>query len=200
MRSPNASADDTDRWVRHLIEPRSVKNNRVTEAYIRRYLAPVVGKPWQAEISGRLLSLAFDWRKIADREVQRLSEPQFRFYGMAYVDLVDLRASASNFDVFPTPRCADWAHADLVAWNAPLADVDPGVSIRRISADVARTLASVLNLAASDAQFAAFEVRRASIDATDPFSRRVRSILNDIIFICRKCSRRTRKWFSRLWK
>ena len=191
MSLQDVPADDADRWVRHLIEPNSLKNNRITEAYIRRYLEPVSNRPWQAEISGRLLSLAFDWRSVAAREVRRIGQDHFRFRGMAYVDVATLRTASQNFDVLRSGTFLDWAHANLVAWNAPLAEADPGVIVRpRVSADVTRSLAGILTVVILQHQLDALEQRRVPIDATSPATRCIRTVCNVAIFVYRFSCRR----------
>ena len=70
---------------------------------------------------------------------------------------------------FAVERSLDWAHANLVAWNAPLAEADPGVIVRpRVSADVTRSLAGILTVVILQHQLDALEQRRVPIDATSP--------------------------------
>jgi hypothetical protein len=172
-----------ERWVRHLLEPTAIRKTepRMREGYIRNKLTPVQDRPWQAEISGRLLSLAFDWQLVAIREAHLIGQQHIKFRGVAFVDEADLLADGPpNFCVQPDSICRDWAHANLVAWRAPLAEIDPDAPERpqRISQETARALAKALKLAETNDDFAALETKRRLIDSTTMWSRFIRSILN----------------------
>lgn len=198
MPSRDSPAGDDDRWVRHLIGSKGFKNNKLTAAYIRRYLEPVSDRRWQAEISGRLLSLAFDWLITANREVRRIGQAHIKLRGMAFVDVAELRGSSNNFDVLKNPTCSDWAHANLIAWRAPLAEVDADVTIRdRVSEDVIRELVALLRVSVTQQELVEIETCRCRIDASTRHSRSVRTVICITLFACRLLLRRITQWRER---
>jgi hypothetical protein len=173
--------------MRHLLEGSATKSTppRVREGYLRNQLRLVAGRPWQAAISGRLLSLAFDWRLAAEREVSFIGQAAIRFRGVAHTAIDSpLAAGPPNFAFEYEPLISDCAHANLIVWRAPLAPIDPSLqeAPRRISQDVLRALASLLKLAESDAELKALETRRAAIDCTTGWSRKCRTVVSEMIF------------------
>jgi hypothetical protein len=192
------SPAEGDCWVRHLLESSAIRTTepRIRDGYLAKELVPVKDKPWQAEISGRLLSLAFDWRDAAAREERLIGQSHIRFRGMAFVDTSDLLAAGPpNFSVLADATLWDWAHANLVAWRAPLAEVDADAPERpeRVSQEVARSLARLLKLAETQGQLNDLESRRSALDCTRPWSRAVRKILCKAIYAFRFVRRRIRR-------
>jgi hypothetical protein len=115
-------ADDDDCWVRHVLEAKSVRGPRLKVKYLENCLELVTGRPWEAEISGRLLSLANDIREKADAEAARIGKPGIRFRHVAYIMVVSVRAGL-NWDVYAEPNEDDEAHANLVAYQVRMAPV-----------------------------------------------------------------------------
>lgn len=186
-------------WIRHLLEGGAIRNNppRIRVGYLHNQLKPVSGFPWQAAMSGRLLSLAFDWQLAAEREVSLIGRPGLQFRGVAHMDInAPLAAGPPNFGFEYQPRISDCAHANLIVWRAPLAPVDTPDGPRRISQDVLRALAALLNLAESDPELQALEAHRVTIDRTTPLSRKIRSAVNQTAFKYRFAKRR----INRLWR
>ena len=89
-----------------------------------------------------------------------------------------------SFSIQPGATLQDWAHANLVAWRAPLAKIDPDAPDKphRISQEVARALAQALKLAESEDELTALETKRRAIDKTTTWSRTIRSVVCALVY------------------
>ncbi len=112
-------ANNDDHWLRHIIEGGAVRSKapRLKEKYIENKLDFVIERPWEAEISGRLLSKAMDIRERADAAAAHSASLKFR--QIAYVAVQKVRQD-TNLDVYFEPN-EDPAHANLVVLKVPLA-------------------------------------------------------------------------------
>lgn len=80
-----------------------------------------MGRPWQAELSGRLLSTAVDIAERAHTAAAALGNPAaIRFRHVIYVSVAVVRRD-SNLNVYAEPNCGDHAHANFVAMTVPMA-------------------------------------------------------------------------------
>lgn len=184
-----------------MLEGGAIKKTppRVRDSYLRNQLKLVSGYPWQAAISGRVLSLAFDWRFAAEREVRLIGQPALRLRGVAHMDInAPLAAGPPNYGFEYEPLIGDCAHANLIVWRAPLAPIDPSSpnAPRRISQEVLRALAALLKLAESDAELGVLEARRVTIDRTTRWSRTIRRAVSEMAFQYRSAKRRLNQSLS----
>jgi hypothetical protein len=124
-------ADASDCWLRHILEGDAVRVTapRLKAKYFANRLEFVTDRPWQAELSGRLLSLALDIAERAEKEA--LKHPSLRFRHVAYIGVVSVRQE-QNWDVFAEPN-DDQAHANLVAYNIEMAPVLEATAEPKIS-------------------------------------------------------------------
>jgi hypothetical protein len=136
------------------------KNGLALKAsYLRDKLEPTSDKQWARELSGRVLSLAFDIREKAEKECQ--GRQGFRFRHLVYGPASSIRARA-EYDVFLDEITGDKAHANLVLWKEP----EPKVECLSPAADakqpheVYRHLAEKVLIVIPEAQLAAFEALR----------------------------------------
>jgi hypothetical protein len=114
-------ADIADCWLRHVIEANAVRTitPRLKTKYLENHLELVTGRPWEAEISGRLLSLANDIREKAEAEAAKIGKQGIRFRHVAYIMVSSVR-TGHNWDVYAEPN-EDDAHANLVAFQVRMA-------------------------------------------------------------------------------
>ncbi len=110
-----------DHWFRHVIEGSAMNAAapRVKPRYIQNHLETVEGRPWSAEISGRLLSKAEDIEAAATAAATERNSVSIRFRHVMYVKVGVVRQDL-NLNVFSEPN-ADPAHANLVAYTVPMA-------------------------------------------------------------------------------
>lgn len=109
-------ADADDIWLRNVTNPKHVRpdGRPTSNAFTGRAISPrAPGRPWDHELSGRLLSLTQDFEGEG-REYCRLKEKPF--IGVMYATVASIRRVANEIttDVYYTPiKCGDQAHADL---------------------------------------------------------------------------------------
>lgn len=106
-------ADEDDCWIRHVLEAHSVRatSPRLKVKYLENHLDLVTGRLWEAEISGRLLSLAYDIREKAEAEAAKIGKLGIKFRHVAYIMVASVRAGL-NWDVYAEPNNDDEAHAE----------------------------------------------------------------------------------------
>jgi hypothetical protein len=120
-------ADQDDVWLHHVIKGKTLNATApyVKPSYIRQTLARVEGRPWAGEISGRLLSRAFD---IIERATAAAASagttPTIKFRHVIYVGVGAVRGP--NLDIFAEPT-DDEAHANFVVYTIPEAPQLPDV-------------------------------------------------------------------------
>jgi hypothetical protein len=105
-------AGDDDYWIYQVLQKGVVRSTapRINAAKLAALFRPADGKPWSAEISGRLLSLAIDIREFAQRRAA--TTPSFKFRHLLDISVSEVR-KLSGFDVWLTPNDDDSAHSDL---------------------------------------------------------------------------------------
>lgn len=127
-----ALADAGDHWFRHILEGDAVRATapRLKIKYVANRLEIVANRPWAAEISGRLLSMASDIEERATREA--LANPTLRFRHVAFIEVVSAR-QVQHWDVFAEPKDDDPAHANLIAYKIEMAPVMEANAEQKIS-------------------------------------------------------------------
>lgn len=95
--------------------------------YLDEKFKPVFGKPWNRELSGRMLSLTFteassDIRERADQAAQTLNgrrkKPIFEFRNLAYASVTEICSYEKwKLDIYLDTNKQDPAHANFVIFN-----------------------------------------------------------------------------------
>jgi hypothetical protein len=147
-------ADVGDVWLRHVVEGGAIRSThpRVKTAYLERKLERVPDRPWEGEISGRLLSKANDIRTRAIAAATAIATPGIEFRHAIYVRVSEVRKN-SNFDVYAEPKQEDDAHANLVAKqmpDAPQLATGTAAPAPKVTHEVYRTLAGMLMVCDAD--------------------------------------------------
>lgn len=116
--SPQPAADN-DHWLRHVIEGGAVRSTppRVKVKHLENKFEKVVGKPWEQELSGRMLTLAHNIRDMAEAAATNAG---LRFRHLIYASVAVIRTNP-NLDVFSEPVNGDDAHANFVIKQMPIA-------------------------------------------------------------------------------
>lgn len=146
-------AADADTWIHHIIQSKAIREGelRVKARYMQDRIDEVNDdpeRPWEAEISGRLLS---DCDGIAgfatDKAAALGGPPSFRLRAVAAVSVKRLRAG--GFDVLLDPVPGDPAHAVLtIPGLERVADKDGGEPA--ISQELVRKLVGLLTVYVGD--------------------------------------------------
>jgi hypothetical protein len=120
---PCRHAADSDHWLRHILENGAtrVDHPRLKKKYLENKFEFVVGEDWVAEISGRLLSIANDIEDFAVNAAAQSASPGIKFRQVAVI-LVTQARQTPGVDVCFDPKDDDPAHANLVAYEIPLAE------------------------------------------------------------------------------
>jgi hypothetical protein len=109
-----------DTWLRVITDEKYLKTDGTlsNNAFSgKRVIAPPdPPRPWSLELSGALLSMIADLQSYADTFCGE------RFAGYMFQKVENLRSKDNATDVVYTPRAANSAHADLVAYHLPLED------------------------------------------------------------------------------
>ncbi len=104
----------------------------------------MVDRQWKAELSGRILSKAFDIRKKAEEAAIKVNSSTVRFREVAYAQVKPIR-NIPFFDVFVEPVVDDDAHANLVITTLKTAPVLSG-SVEKVSVEDVIELAKIFNV------------------------------------------------------
>jgi hypothetical protein len=122
------SAEDSDTWYRLVTVPDHFKSDGTlhNKAFTgRAFQAPAPGKPWDFELSGRLLSLTTTAKEDCEAYCTRNGMP--RYAGVMYQKVEALRSEqAAHFaqtDVVFTPKPDDPVHADFRLSNTGATDI-----------------------------------------------------------------------------
>lgn len=115
MPAPTRAADG-DIWFHHIIAGGKYSRDplRVRDTYIAREFdptSPTAERPWEAELSGRLLSKSANIREFAEEVAARFNNPGIKFRAVLHAKVADLRAN--GWDVWDDPTDDDPAHAVL---------------------------------------------------------------------------------------
>lgn len=108
-------ANSHDTWFHHIISGDGFKSQhpRVRPRYLQNQIDPVANDPakgWEAEISGRLLSIAANIAKFAEGAANAAGgPPNLRFRAAAFATVAAIRAG--GFEVHEDPIPGDDAHA-----------------------------------------------------------------------------------------
>jgi hypothetical protein len=109
-------ADADDIWLRNVTDKKHVRadGKLTSNAFTGRAISPrAFGRPWDHELSGRLLSLTNDFEAEGRRYCEQRNKP---FIGVMYAKVECIRRENSGVktDVHYTPIMdGDKAHADL---------------------------------------------------------------------------------------
>jgi hypothetical protein len=136
-------AADADVWLHHVLENGLVKaqSPRVRPEKLSAKFRPSTDPRWKMELSGRLLSLAFDIREYAENCAGDNRSLRFRY--LIFCDILRIR-DVSEYDVYHTPRLVDPAHSDL-AYIGPFMP-DNETPTPAIPFDVLKKLAVILDV------------------------------------------------------
>ena len=132
-------AHASDNWLRHILEGNAVRVSapRLKAKYLTDKLEVVANRPWKAEISGRLLSLALDIAEFAERKSS--DRPGLRFRHVAFVEVISVR-QVREWDVYSEPKPDDQAHANLVAYKIEMAPVLNPHATQKISHEFVKSI------------------------------------------------------------
>lgn len=141
------AADDNDVWLHQILIGKATGTDpRIKPRYIETeidVMAASDGKPWEAEISGRLLSLCPDVELFAATAAQAMGgKPAFYLRGFALA--LPTIARKAGFDVVIEPTSIDVAHAVLTIPKIEFAETASGGK-RKISQDLLRKITVVLS-------------------------------------------------------
>ena len=109
-------ADADDIWLRNVTDKKHVRadGKLTSNAFTGRAISPrAPGRPWDHELSGRLLSLTNDFEAEGRRYCEQRNKP---FIGVMYAKVERIRRETNyvKTDVHYTPiKDGDKAHADL---------------------------------------------------------------------------------------
>ncbi|HJE25526.1 MAG TPA: hypothetical protein K8W01_17895 [Methylorubrum populi] len=134
-------ADENDIWLRHIIEAKAtrVEEPRLKAQYIQRKLELVTDRPWQAEISGRLLSIANDVSEKAEAAANASESESIKFRHVASVAVATVRQN-KLLDVVHEPKKDDPAHSNIVAYNVPMAPLLNDQAVPKVSQEFIKKL------------------------------------------------------------
>lgn len=140
------AADDNDIWLHQILIGKATGTDpRIKPRYIENEIDVVAAsdrKPWEAEISGRLLSLCPDVEPFATNAAQAMGgRPAFYLRGLALA--LPTTARKAGFDVIIEPTPLDAAHAVLTIPKMEFAETAGGGK-RKISQDLLRKITAVL--------------------------------------------------------
>ena len=141
------AADDNDIWLHQILVGKATGTDpRIKPRYIENEIdvtATSDGKPWEAEISGRLLSLCPNVELFAINAAQNMGgKPAFYLRGFALT--LPALAREAGFDVIIEPTALDVAHTVFTIPKIEFAETASGGK-RKISQDLLRKIAAVLN-------------------------------------------------------
>jgi hypothetical protein len=108
-------ADADDIWLRNITDKKHVRadGKLTSNAFTGRAISPrALGRPWDHELSGRLLSLTNDFEAEGRSYCGQRNKP---FIGVMYAKVERIRRETNGVktDVHYTPTEGDQAHADL---------------------------------------------------------------------------------------
>lgn len=108
-------ADADDVWLRNVTDKKHARadGRPTSNAFTGRAIWPrAPGRPWDHELSGRLLSLTNDFELEGRAFCEKLGKP---FIGVIYAKVERIRRETDGIgtDVYYTPNGDDVAHADL---------------------------------------------------------------------------------------
>jgi hypothetical protein len=140
-------ADDDDHWLRHILENGAVQKKapRLKARYVADRLELVGERPWKAEISGRLLSVADDIAGHAQAEAAAIGKEGIRFRYVAFIKVCGVRQDV-NMDVYAEPTIKDPAHANLVAYQLPLANSLQDSAPRKVAHEFVKALCDLIQV------------------------------------------------------
>jgi hypothetical protein len=113
-------ADADDIWLRNVTNKRHVRpdGRPTSNAFTGSAISPrVPGRPWDYELSGRLVSLTNNFEAEGRSYCEQRDKP---FVGVLYAKVERIRNEISGIktDVHYTPKGSDKAHADLTMAGA----------------------------------------------------------------------------------
>ena len=154
---PYSPAESGDYWFRHLIEGRgnTIREGRVQAVYLQRnFKPPKAQRPWELELSGRMLSIASDIRIKADAAAARagaISQPprEFHFHHITYENVQNL-LNHGSLAVFIEPIPDDSAHANLVIPRLPAPEVSPIPTNKKQTHQIYREISLLLKICGAD--------------------------------------------------
>jgi hypothetical protein len=108
-------ADADDVWLRNITNKHHVRpdGRLASNAFTGRAISPPApGRPWDHELSGRLLSLTNDFEAEGRTYCEQRNKP---FIGVIYAKVERIRRETNGVktDVCYTPKDGDKGHADL---------------------------------------------------------------------------------------
>lgn len=144
-------ANQDDVWLRHIIESKAarVEEPRLKAQYIQRKLEIVEDRPWKAEISGRLLSIAHDVEQKALEAAAAAASDSIKFRHVTSVQVATIRQNKS-LDVIHEPKSDDPAHANIVAYDIPMAPLLNDLAVPKISQEFIKKLCDSFRVDDSD--------------------------------------------------
>ncbi len=153
MPAPTRAAGG-DVWFHHIIAGNKYSRSplRVRDTYVGERFdptSPTAERPWEAELSGRLLSKSPNIRGFAETVATAINKPGIKFRAVIHAKVADLRAKGC--DVWDDPTDDDPAHAVLTIAQMNvvrvLASAPPmPPEARRIDQEIIRVIAAQLNL------------------------------------------------------
>lgn len=121
------SAESGDVWTRVITSADYWrKDGRLhNNAFRGKAIAQSTDRPWQHELSGRLLSLV---KHLGDESKEFCAKHSREFHGVMFQTAENIKSEASGFptDAIYTPKSDDEAHGDVVSFKTTsdnLADV-----------------------------------------------------------------------------
>lgn len=137
-------ACNRDHWLRHIIESKAVRAEapRVKIKYLEEKFEAVTDRPWAAELSGRLLSMAFNIKEVAELAARNVGSQSIKFRHVIYASVSVLR-DIECVDVYHEPT-EDAAHANCVLVGDVFVVPLDATSQQKIAHEPLRRLANVL--------------------------------------------------------
>jgi hypothetical protein len=125
-------ADADDIWLRNVTDKKHVRpdGRPTSNAFTGSAISPrAPGRPWDYELSGKLLSLTHNFEAEGRRYCEQRNKP---FIGVLYAKVERIRHEINGMktDVHYTPNDNDEAHADLT--TAGTNDDDVGLVRERL--------------------------------------------------------------------
>jgi hypothetical protein len=167
-------ARDADHWSHHVIAIRPISHSKLNISYVRHIFKVLPNRKWDAEISGRLLSLAFDLEPFAKKKSIAIGK---RLHGYAHALVTDIR-NHPYLDAIWAAICEDFAHANVIAENIEFAPIDPmSPARRRVSDKVCKKIMELLVVAQTETEIGELEMHRIALDRTTKGGRAIRTLV-----------------------
>lgn len=146
---PPERASDSDHWLHTVLAKGAVRADlKVQPGYLQKCFAIVDHEPWQAEMSGQLLSLVADIAARPNKIVSEKQNPSLKFRCVLFGSTRHLRTDP-NVDVFHDAT-EDEAHANLVLYKVQLAAKLDGSVPDKVAHDHFIMLATALQACDAD--------------------------------------------------